>query len=70
MAIDQKILEACVKGVLVERGLLAEEADCEVAKLRRPQPQHLDVGLVRTVREVSSIILTLHAHGLIKDTTN
>ena len=41
MVIDQKILEACVKGVLVERGLLAEEADCEVAKLRRPQPQHL-----------------------------
>lgn len=70
MVIEQDVLDACVKGVLIERGLLADEADCEVAKLRRPPPQHLDVGLVKLVREVSSIILTLHAHGILKDTTN
>lgn len=70
MVIEQNVLEACVKGVLIERGLLADEADHEVAKLRRPAPQHLDVGLARTVREVSSIILTLHAHGMIKEQSN
>lgn len=67
MVIEQDLLEACAKGVLIERGFPAEEADEYLKQLRRPHP---DKPLVSLVREISSILLTLHAHGKIKDMSN
>ena len=68
MVIEQDLLEACIKGVLIERGFSPDEADGYMGQLRRPiRP---DKPLNDLVREISSVLLTLHAHGKIKDMDN
>ena len=70
MVVDQLVLDACLKGVLIERGMLADEADHEIAKHHKRDPRQWDSGMTQTVREVASILLTLHAHGLIFNPAN
>lgn len=67
MVIEQELLEACAKSVLVERGFPADEADAYLKQLRGPRPDRV---LTALVREIASVILTLHANGKIKDDTN
>ncbi len=67
MVLDQEILERCVTGVLVERGFDIETAKEYVKGLRKPRP---DKPLIEITREVASIVLTLHANGMIRDKTN
>ena len=63
---ERPLLEALVHGVMVERGKPEAEAR-EMAKAagRHALMQPPEVAAV--VREISSVLLTLHAHGKLRD---
>lgn len=61
-AMPLAILEACAVGVLICRGFEEQIAHELVKTLTCPHP---DFPVIELFKEVSSVILTLKAHGMI-----
>jgi hypothetical protein len=60
MYVNPKILTACMAGVLICRGFPEGEALTYAETITKPNP---DKPIADLCREVSSVFLTLQAHG-------